>query len=142
MSSVYISPAARRRVAAWAKWRCCYYQTQTAVVGDALEIDHIIPVAAGGASEEDNLCLACSDCNEAKGAKVTAVDPQTGIDTPLYNPRQQAWAEHFSWDEDNCVIIGLTAPGRATVAALQLNRSLIVKARKRWVMVGWHPPSS
>jgi len=30
---------------------------------------------------------------------------------------------------------------RATVTALNLNHPLIVESRRRWVAVGWHPPS-
>jgi len=35
-----------------------------------LEIDHIIPVAKGGRTEESNLQTLCWKCNRAKGAKV------------------------------------------------------------------------
>ncbi len=61
MSRPYISLASRRRVAVWAEQRCSYCQTQIDVVGHALEIDHIIPLHAGGTSAEVNLCLACSN---------------------------------------------------------------------------------
>jgi 5-methylcytosine-specific restriction endonuclease McrA len=36
---------------------------------DEIEFDHIIPVALGGSSEEQNLRVACFDCNRSKGAK-------------------------------------------------------------------------
>jgi hypothetical protein len=38
------------------------------------------------------------------------------------------------------LIIGITAVGRATIVALDLNRPLQLVARQRWVLVGWHPP--
>jgi hypothetical protein len=41
-------------------------------------------------------------------------------------------------DED-AVIIGLTPVGRATLRALQLNRTILVSARRRWLFVGWQP---
>ena len=44
------------------------------------------------------------------------------------------------WSTDSTVIIGLTAIGRATVAALHLNRISLVLAHKEWARVGWHPP--
>ena len=69
-----------------------------------------------------------------------AVDPETGISVPLFNPRTQIWAEHFSWSEDGTSIIGQTPTGRATIVALSLNRELRVRARALWVEVGWHPP--
>lgn len=36
----------------------------------SLEIDHIIPIAKGGKTTEDNLQVFCSDCNRAKGKKI------------------------------------------------------------------------
>ncbi|HEY3227585.1 MAG TPA: hypothetical protein VGJ87_00105 [Roseiflexaceae bacterium] len=61
---------------------------------------------------------------------------------PLFNPRAQRWDEHFAWSDDGTQILGLTAIGRATIVALQLNRPLLVSARRRWVLVGWHPPQA
>jgi len=36
-------------------------------------------------------------------------------------------------------ILGLTATGRATVEALQMNNDLIVNLRSLWVILGLHP---
>ena len=58
---------------------------------------------------------------------------------PLFNPRLERWTDHFQWTENYTQIIGVTATGRATVAVLQLNRSLLIKARMRWRMMGWLP---
>ncbi len=33
-----------------------------------LTLDHIVPIAQGGGDEMENLCLACSPCNEFKGS--------------------------------------------------------------------------
>jgi hypothetical protein len=52
----------------------------------------------------------------------------------------QPWIEHFMWNDNGTQIPGLTPVGRATVVALQLNRPLLVGARRRWVLAGWHPP--
>ena len=35
-----------------------------------LEVDHIIPVAKGGLTQEDNLQTLCWKCNRSKGAKL------------------------------------------------------------------------
>ncbi|MEA5469208.1 hypothetical protein VB714_10030 [Spirulina sp. 06S082] len=59
----------------------------------------------------------------------------------MFNSRQQRWSDHFQWSKDGTEIIGLTACGRATVAALQLNNSLAVVVRRNWVRAGWHPPT-
>jgi 5-methylcytosine-specific restriction endonuclease McrA len=88
-----------------------------------MDVDHIIPEAAGGPIEEGNLWLFCSKCNDHKSKKTHATDPQTGETVPLFNPQQQNWKEHFEWSETGDTISGKTAIGRATVEALQLNRS-------------------
>jgi hypothetical protein len=43
--------------------------------------------------------------------------------------------------EDGTRIIGLTACGRATALALQLNNVIAVMVRREWVAAGWHPPA-
>lgn len=140
MTRTRIPRSLRRRVAAEFHNRCAYCHTLTSVTGMRLVIDHIIPEAAGGQTAWENLCLACHSCNEFKGAQVKAQDPLTGERVPLFHPRRQQWREHFCWSEDSSEIIGLTPVGRATVAALNMNHPDIVEARRRWAVVGWHPP--
>lgn len=140
MSRPYIADEIRVSVAVAAKDRCGYCLTQAHVIGEAMNLDHIIPVLLGGLSEESNLWLACSRCNRYKSAKVSATDPQSGAVVSLFDPRRQKWAEHFAWTSDGITVVGLTAIGRAKVEALQINNPRIVKSRKLWVAAGWHPP--
>jgi hypothetical protein len=130
----------RQRIAEQAHHRCGYCLTQEVVSGVPLTLEHIIPKAKGGQDAEENLWLSCRLCNEAKGALTEAIDPETGVTVPLFNPRTQVWAEHFAWSEDSTRIIGQTPMGRATVVALSLNNELRVRARAIWVEAGWHPP--
>ncbi|HHJ07215.1 MAG TPA: HNH endonuclease [Anaerolineae bacterium] len=141
MSRVYIPKKLRERVAAQAKHRCGYCLTAESIVGTPMEIDHIIPLSLGGLTEEDNLWLACSLCNNHKGNRIAMVDPFTGESAPLFNPRRQVWREHFSWTQAGDRIIGLTVTGRVTVIALNLNRPSLVVSRQAWATVGWHPPN-
>lgn len=141
MSKTAIDPAVRAAVAEEAKYRCGYCLTQTLICGFAMQIDHIIPEAAGGTSEADNLWLACSTCNSHKAARLSVADPQSGEDAPLFNPRQQNWANHFRWTDDGVRIVGLSPTGRATVEALHMNNVHILKSRLLWVGAGWHPPA-
>lgn len=106
-----------------------------------LHVEHIIPVAAGGSSAEDNLWMACPLCNGYKGTQTQATDPGSGERVPLFNPRRQVWEEHFYWSDDGTLIVGSTPTGRATVLALKLNNSYLMSARARWVAAGWHPPT-
>lgn len=135
-----ISGDLRQKVAERSGYRCSYCQTQLSVIGLSFTIDHIIPRKLSGSSDYENLCLSCWDCNIAKKARTTGLDPQTGEQIRLFHPNQQEWSEHFVWAENGTEIIGLTPTGRATVSALQLNRPRLVASRRRWVKVGWHPP--
>ena len=121
---------------------CCEYclsQAQFAV--ESFFVEHIVPAIRGGKIELDNLALSCQGCNNHRYTKIEGRDPATGELTPLYHPRRQPWQEHFAWNDDYTLIIGLTATGRATVAALQLNRENLI--RLRWVLyaMGQHPPA-
>ena len=137
----YIASALRQMVVVRAQGLCEYCQTAQTIVIE-MTLDHIVPEAAGGATEADNLCLACISWNTFKSAFQTGIDPQTNDEVQLFNPRQQQWGEHFRWSDDGLQVIGTTALGRATVARLQMNRSLAVHARHLWVQAGWHPPKA
>ncbi|NJL28572.1 MAG: HNH endonuclease [Thermoanaerobaculia bacterium] len=135
-----VTPSLRQKVAERDRRRCSYCLTSEAICGLAMHVDHVIPEVAGGKTREDNLCLACFSCNVYKGAQQTALDPLTGERAALFHPVEQRWDEHFAWSESQTEIVGLTACGRSTVAALKMNHPAIVCARRRWVAAGWHPP--
>jgi len=134
-----IAQALRRLVAERAQERCEYCQTAQAIVVE-MEVDHITPEAAGGATDPDNLCLTCVGCNGFKLAFQTGIDPDTGEEVPLFHPRHQHWGEHFGWSEGGAQIVGLTPGGRATIIRLRMNRVRMVAARHLWIEAGWHPP--
>ena len=140
MSRTRISRALRQQVIADFQGRCAYCHTLTAITGARLVIDHIVPESLGGKTMRGNLCLACHACNEFKGMQTQAMDLLTGQWVPLFRPRQDVWSEHFRWSADASRIIGKTATGRGTIMALNLNHADIVEARRRWALVGWHPP--
>ncbi len=140
MSSDYIPTTLRHRVTEQARRRCGYCLSQEAITGFPMEVDHIFPKSLGGLTVEDNLWLACSLCNNHKGIRVTAEDPESAEIVRLFNPRFQSWDKHLSWSDSGIYIIGITAIGRATAKALKLNRPSLVEARKIWVDAGWHPP--
>ena len=105
-----------------------------------LEIEHLLPIAEGGTDDEENLWLACRDCNSFKSSRIYVFDEETAQTTRLFNPRTQNWHEHFSLSEDKTIIKGITACGRATVIALRMNTEQAVYARTIWVKAGWYPP--
>jgi len=61
---------------------------------------------------------------------------------PLYNPREHRWSEHFAWNEDFTVLVGMTPTGRATIVKLALNRVAVVNLRRVLRAAGEHPPVS
>jgi hypothetical protein len=141
MTKRSISRELRRRLLADARGRCAYCHTLVSISGARLVVDHVVAVAAGGRTEFENLCLACHSCNEFKGTQVRARDTVTGKQVRIFHPRRDRWRDHFRWTLDGTEIVGITAIGRATCLALNMNNPLIVEARRRWVAVGWHPPA-
>lgn len=140
MSEAYVSVELRQRVRTTARHRCGYCLCAEEFTGSPVEIDHLIPESLGGPTEEDNLWLACSLCNLHRGNRTVAADPRTGEVVRLFDPRHQTWSTHFRWSAAGDLVIGLTPTGRATVDALQLNRTVRVDGRRNWVSAGWHPP--
>jgi hypothetical protein len=112
---------------------CCEYcWSQEAYSPDTFSVEHITPRAKGGRN-------ACQGCNNRKFVSTEALDPLTGEMVPLYHPRRDHWSEHFVWDEDYTIIIGLTPTGRATVEKLELNRKGVVNLRRLLHEQGLHP---
>jgi hypothetical protein len=103
-------------------------------------VDHVIPLSRGGSEGMDNLALACFHCNRRKSDRLTVVDPGSGKQVPLFNPRRDEWNAHFVWSADGLRIIGLTPVGQATIEALALNRERVIGIRAVDRLVGRHPP--
>ncbi len=103
------------------------------------EVEHIIPRADRGPDELPNLALSCGACNSYKRAFTQAIDPESGESVPLFHPRQNVWAEHFSFDAESLELRGLTPQGRATVVRLRMNDEFQIEARFRWVQSGLYP---
>ncbi len=101
-------------------------------------IDHIVPKKHGGRDFNDNLCLACPDCNSYKGSDIASFDPFKGDLTRFYNPRARQWDDHFELNAD-MTFAGLTPEGRATVAILQFNLPRPVIERHEAWMRGEYP---
>ena len=81
-------------------------------------------------------------CNNVKAVATTGEDPLTGLDMPLFHPRQDSWRDHFEWQENFQIVVGITSVERATVKRLELNRAGLLSLRKIMVMAGVHPPQN
>lgn len=141
MSDGYIPVELRRMVRERARNCCEFCRYLGRYSPQTMSVDHLIPRQAGGETIADNLALSCQGCNSHKAARTMASDSVTGALVPLFNPRRHKWNEHFAWSPDFLQITGLTATGRATVDALQLNREGLINMRRVLYTTGEHPPS-
>jgi HNH endonuclease len=132
-----IQEQVRRR----ARYLCEYCHTAEQWQYVRFTVDHVRLLAQGGTNALDNLALACFHCNRRKADRLLATDPHRGEALSLFNPRQHMWSDHFIWSANGLIILGLTPIGRATIAALELNRERAVNIRAADVAVGRHPPA-
>lgn len=140
MSESRVTAQQKKAVAERANGCCEYCRSQARFAIQPFSIEHIIPRSLGGETTLDNLALACQGCNNHKYNKTEGRDLISGDITSFYHPRQQRWSEHFAWNNDFTLVIGLTSIGRTTVEALQLNREGVVNLRKVLYATGEHPP--
>ena len=128
----------RTRVSLRARGFCEYcFAPEDIIV--SMQIDHVVPMAKGGETTFENLCLACVPCNRTKSDTLYYRDPQSKTIVPLFNPRTDIGNEHFEWSEDLTLVVGLTPTGRATVSKLKFNLPHICVARTYWLKAGWDP---
>jgi len=125
----------RRLVVLRAGDRCEYCRLAQKGQEATFHVDHILPKVAGGRTAAANLALACVSCSLRKEARRSAIEPNTNRRVALFHPRRQRWRDHFRWEGFR--IVGLTSTGRATVAALQMNRPLILAIRQEEAARGW-----
>jgi 5-methylcytosine-specific restriction endonuclease McrA len=140
MSRPAVSATLRNRVVAKSRNRCGYCLTSRLISGSTMQLDHLQPYSEGGPTDELNLWLACNECNQSRSDRTAGIDPETLQAAPLFNPRDDAWSDHFEWASGGKLIVGRTPTGRATVSLLKMNRESIVLARATWIVVGLHPP--
>lgn len=127
MSQSHVPAALRRLVRERAGERCEYCLMPEALAFALHTIDHIIAEKHGGLTEEGNLALACTLCNQHKGSDLSSIDPATGELVPLYHPRIHAWTDHFTLSAGR--IEPLSPLGIVTVRLLKLNEAERVHER-------------
>ena len=120
----------RKTVRERAENRCEYcrlHQDQLPFV--SFHVEHIIARKHGGTDDLANVALACDRCNGHKGSNLTGIDSKTGKIIRLFDPRTQAWTDHFRID--GARIFGLTSAGRVTVHVLNMNAARRLRLRAR-----------
>jgi hypothetical protein len=139
--SAYVPSELRRQVRARYLDHCAYCRTAENLTVATFEIEHIIPLAAGGTTILENLCLSCPTCNRCKANRTEAIDAVINSPVSLFHPHRDAWSDHFAWNNQGTEIVGLSPTGRATITALRMNRPQLVRLRRMWVALNEHPPA-
>lgn len=120
-----ISANVRQQVRQRSGCACEFCGVREEDAGAALTIDHFRPRSKGGSDALDNLVYACPSCNQYK-QDYWPTDAQA---VPLWNPRDEDFAEHFT-EAENGQLIALTIVGAFTIGHLRLNRSQLVAYRQ------------
>ena len=141
MSDPRVSTATRRTVIRRAGSRCEYCRCPEGISPSPFCVEHVHPRVAGGDNRLSNLAFACAGCNGHKAGRIVAVDLVSQTVVALFHPRKDRWTDHFSWSADAADLIGLTPAGRATVAALRLNRDKVRHLRRLLAQLELHPPT-
>jgi hypothetical protein len=97
-------------------------------------VDHVIARQHRGETTADNLALSCFRCNSYKGPNIASIDAVSGELVPLFNPRSDAWSEHFTWR--GSMLVSQTTIGRATISLLQINHPQHVLLREELIAEG------
>lgn len=122
MSVAYVNAELRRLVTSRAGNRCEYCLIHEKDTFFGCEIDHIISEKHGGPTNADNLALACMICNRNKGSDIGSVLQPDSLLVRFFNPRTDAWVEHFAIDKaDGVTIVPLTEIGIVTARILAFN---------------------
>jgi hypothetical protein len=119
--------------------RCEYCHAPAVAFNFPLEVEHIVPRAAGRDEDPGNLAVACRSCNIFKGAKFVGLDNETSESVPLFHPRKDRWDDHFEVDTDSLAVRAKTAVGRVTIELLRLNSDEQLFARGQWRRLELYP---
>jgi hypothetical protein len=142
VSTAYVSAELRRQVIARADRLCEYCLIHEDDTFFGCEVDHIVSEKHGGPTEETNLALACLFCNRNKGSDIASLVPNTGQLVRFFNPRIDAWGEHFRLGMDGISIVPLTEIGEATVRILGINDGERLLERDTLRALGRYPTAA
>ena len=141
MPKIYIPVNIQRTILDLSHNYCEYCILPSNLSTDFFHYEHIIPVSLNGETVLENLARSCGLCNNNKRDKITHIDPISQNNARLYHPRNDLWANHFQWSDDDLHLVGITPIGRATIDLLKLNRVNAINLRKPLKMANLHPPN-
>ena len=100
-------------------------------------IDHIIARQHGGATDADNLALACLHCNRHKGPNIAGRHLATGEVVRLFHPRSDNWNDHFEWK--GAILSAKSDVGLVTIQVLAINEADFAAVRLALMQEGEFP---
>jgi hypothetical protein len=133
-----VSAVLRERVRSRAYGVCEYCLIHQRQAWYAYHVDHIISRKHGGRTTFENLALACSICNNAKGTDLGSLTQPGNVLIRFYHPRRDRWAEHFLLNETG-VITPLTEVGEVTSRIFGFNDHERLLERRALLSVGEFP---
>jgi hypothetical protein len=133
----YVSADLRRLVEDRAGHRCEYCLIRESDTYLGCQVDHIIAEKHGGETTAENLSLACTFCNRAKGSDIGSIAASTGELTRFFNPRSDRWSDHFQLSGNR--IEPLTPVGEATERVFGFNTADRLVERESLQSIGFFP---
>jgi hypothetical protein len=118
--------------------RCEYCQLPDHAIDLPFHVEHVVAVSHQADDSVTNLAWACPRCNLKKGPNLSTIDPQTGRQVELFNPRTMTWADHFTLQE--AMIVGVTACGRGTSRLFDMNQEARMNLRRALIEKGEFQP--
>lgn len=100
-------------------------------------MDHVISEKHGGPTDSDNLAYACIYCNQAKGTDIGSIDWDSGEFLRFFNPRKDAWSDHFALGDIE--IVAKTKTGTVTARILRFNDLDRLREREELKAIGRYP---
>lgn len=78
---------------------CAYCGSTQEQTGCVHQVDHVIPVAAGGTDDPANLVVACQPCNQAKGGRIFSgfAEAQRWLHQAFWSKNRQRWIDHRAY---------------------------------------------
>jgi hypothetical protein len=133
----YVSEVLRQQVITRAKNLCeyCLIDIDDTFFGG--EVDHIVSVKHGGATEVENLAYTCQPCNRNKGSDLGSVYWPSGQLVRFFHPRTDRCADHFALH--GARIQPLTAIGEVTSRIFGFNSEERLEERQGLIEQGRYP---
>jgi len=110
--------------------RCEYCHIPEMAYSLSFHVEHIVASVHQRNDDPSNLAWACPPCNVHKGTNLATIDPDTGLQTNVFDPRQNDWTDHFALLEYS--LVGLSPVGRGSIQLLKMNLPRRIELREAY----------